>query len=63
MLGWVGQAAGNVFSSSLLFFFLANFLFCSTVTALPPSSLIDTVALSLEGPLGPTADHDVGNDA
>jgi hypothetical protein len=35
MLGWVGQAAG-MFSHFLFFFFLANFLFCSPVTALSP---------------------------
>jgi hypothetical protein len=65
MLHWVYQAgsgvplhrytAGMMFSLFLFFFWLT-----SSFAAKPPHSLLtDTVAFSLEGPLGPTIDRDV----
>jgi len=35
-LGWVGQVAGMFSHFLICFFFIANFLFCSPVTALSP---------------------------
>ena len=68
-LHWVYQAgsgvplhrytAGMMFSHFLIFFWLT-----SSFAAKPPHSLsTDTVAFSLEGPLGPTIDRDDGDDA
>src|SRR6266851_9341689 len=62
-VGWVRQKViyWYVFSFSLSFFFLANFLFCSPVTALYPPCRWTWLPFPLRAHQ-PTTDHDDGNN-
>jgi hypothetical protein len=69
MLHWVYQAGSGVplhrYTAGMMFsLFLFSFWLTSSFAAKPLHSLpTDTVTFSLEGPLGPTIDRDVSDDA